>query len=549
MMAADMPKGVVDRSQTIRRRFIEFLSEKRTESEAKLIRDSGLFCTDWYMRQGGRINDDAVVDYLKNGARLGLSPSPLFDTKWYLRRYPDVRAANQNPLVHYLKNGGYEGRDPGPLFSSSWYCRQHSEVKKSGLTPLAYHMEFGQRAGYVTTPLFDEVWYKERYKNELGECINSFSEFVERGFVQGRNPNEWFSSDWCLDKNPEIRESELPALWHYTLMCGQREVDPGPLFDVAWYKKTYPGAVRVGEDPLVEFLTVGRHAGRVPRDPSVALRGAKVAVVVHLFYEDLWPQILEALCRIPIEFDLFVTTTCELADSFSQLVLRSFPRAKLLATVNRGRDIGPFLEAVLKIEGLVGYTAVCKIHTKKGITEPDAWRHILLESVLGSSVLITNIIKSFVDDEKIGIVGSEELYFSGPKFVERNRRNVEKIVHAIFPGASLPRDWGFFAGTMFWIRPSALVELSHVVGKVLTFEQDNSANDGQVAHALERVFGLIPLLQGRKIGLVGAGDDSAERHRLQIFDSLPSPKTEEPVRYLKRRGGELRGKIFVAGKS
>jgi lipopolysaccharide biosynthesis protein len=203
----------------------------------------------------------------------------------------------------------------------------------------------------------------------------------------------------------------------------------------------------------------------------------------------------------------------------------------------------------LKIEGLDEYTAICKIHTKKGITEPDAWRHILLESVLGSSVLIADIVRSFVEDEKVGIVGSEELYFSGPKFVEKNRRSVDRIVHAIFPRASLPRDWGFFAGTMFWIRPSALVELSHVAGKVLRFEQDNSANDGQVAHALERVFGLIALLQGRKIGLVGASDDGAGPHKLHIFDSPPSPKTEEPVRYLKRRGGELRGRIFVPGKS
>jgi hypothetical protein len=63
------------------------------------------------------------------------------------------------------------------------------------------------------------------------------------------------------------------------------------------------------------------------------------------------------------------------------------------------------------------------------------------------------------------------------------------------------------------------------------------------------VFGLIALLQGRKIGLVGASDDGAGRHKLHIFDSPPSPKTEEPIRYLKRRGGELRGKIFVPGKS
>src|SRR5262249_19720654 len=157
---------------------------KQTESEAKLIRSSEVFCVDWYARQSGRIKGDAIIDYLRNGARLGLNPAPLFDTRWYLQRYPDVRAAKQNPLVHYLRNGSHEGRDPGPLFSSSWYCQQHSEVRRSGLTPLAYHMKFGQRAGYITTPLFDEVWYRETYKPDNNEHTNSFSEFVERGFFQ-----------------------------------------------------------------------------------------------------------------------------------------------------------------------------------------------------------------------------------------------------------------------------------------------------------------------------------------------------------------------------
>jgi glycosyltransferase involved in cell wall biosynthesis len=52
-----------------------------------------------------------------------LLSSDIFDEGWYLRTYPDLRAANGGRGVdgaaHYLAIGAAEGRDPGPKFSSS----------------------------------------------------------------------------------------------------------------------------------------------------------------------------------------------------------------------------------------------------------------------------------------------------------------------------------------------------------------------------------------------------------------------------------------------
>jgi hypothetical protein len=50
--------------------------------------------------------------------------SGLFDEDWYLRRYPDVALAHVDPIVHYLTLGAAQGRDPSPLFQTEYYALQ-----------------------------------------------------------------------------------------------------------------------------------------------------------------------------------------------------------------------------------------------------------------------------------------------------------------------------------------------------------------------------------------------------------------------------------------
>lgn len=54
--------------------------------------------------------EQAAAHYLAVGAERGLNPSELFDTRFYWRRYGEVRAADTNPLEHFLRAGLSEGR-------------------------------------------------------------------------------------------------------------------------------------------------------------------------------------------------------------------------------------------------------------------------------------------------------------------------------------------------------------------------------------------------------------------------------------------------------
>jgi hypothetical protein len=58
-----------------------------------------------YLGQRGTAmaREDALLDYMQTGWRLGLNPSPRFDTDAYLLANDDVMQAQLNPLAHYVQ--------------------------------------------------------------------------------------------------------------------------------------------------------------------------------------------------------------------------------------------------------------------------------------------------------------------------------------------------------------------------------------------------------------------------------------------------------------
>lgn len=53
---------------------------------------------------------DALVHYIKNWRNQDLVIKGVFDTKFYLTKYPDIKKSMMNPLLHYFMHGISEGR-------------------------------------------------------------------------------------------------------------------------------------------------------------------------------------------------------------------------------------------------------------------------------------------------------------------------------------------------------------------------------------------------------------------------------------------------------
>ncbi|NEV61131.1 hypothetical protein [Thiorhodococcus minor] len=90
---------------------------RRLERYVAIIRESGLFDEEWYLRQYSDVlaaGFDAVEHYVCHGVPDGRNPAPWFDTRFYLDSNPDVAASIMNPLVHYHRFGKAEGRPTRP---------------------------------------------------------------------------------------------------------------------------------------------------------------------------------------------------------------------------------------------------------------------------------------------------------------------------------------------------------------------------------------------------------------------------------------------------
>lgn len=231
------------------------------------------------------------------------------------------------------------------------------------------------------------------------------------------------------------------------------------------------------------------------------------AVVLHLYYRDLWPEFAWCLSRLSMLFHLIVTTN-ESDSAFERDVRQVFPEAEIHVMENRGRDVGPFME-LLRQGHLDRFDAVCKLHGKRSaLSGPRAllghiWRRANLIDLVGSDEKVEHILRRFQTDPDIGMIGSPRFHFPNGNFDEEgvwgeNRDAVAGLIGRL--GADPEgRRVEYYAGTMFWIGREPLAALTRLGLGLSDFEAENGAIDGTLAHAMERLFGMIPSVIGQKL--------------------------------------------------
>jgi hypothetical protein len=102
----------------------------------------------------------------------------LFDSKFYLERYPDVRQAGMKPLWHYLRHGAAEGRKPHRLFEPDYYLSGCPEARTSA-NPLLHFVETGGRLGNPH-PLFDCGAYLVAHPDVVQRGVNPLLHYIRQ---------------------------------------------------------------------------------------------------------------------------------------------------------------------------------------------------------------------------------------------------------------------------------------------------------------------------------------------------------------------------------
>ena len=80
-----------------------------------------------------------------------LKRSGLFDARYYLKTYADVRRADINPLMHFIKKGWKEGRNPSRTFITNVYHELNQDVAYSGINPLFHFDRSGKNEDRITS--------------------------------------------------------------------------------------------------------------------------------------------------------------------------------------------------------------------------------------------------------------------------------------------------------------------------------------------------------------------------------------------------------------
>ena len=233
--------------------------------------------------------------------------------------------------------------------------------------------------------------------------------------------------------------------------------------------------------------------------------GAPTAVILHLHYADLWPEFAALIARLAPPVALYVSLTDSALDALPA-IRRDMPRAAIALSANAGRDIAPRLALLRRARSCPDHRQVLFVHGKKSphlqelrgrIAIPflqhcdgDRWRRELLAALVDSAPAV---LAAFAAQPTLGMVGPRG--FALPLQGDSNLPRVVELCQRMGFGFD-PASNGYFAGSMFWCRPTALDPL---LALDLDFEPETGQVDGTLAHAIERAFGLVVAKGGFRV--------------------------------------------------
>ena len=251
----------------------------------------------------------------------------------------------------------------------------------------------------------------------------------------------------------------------------------------------------------VATLTIGAvfvtDAGRRLRAALAGRPGAfpavRVAIVAHVYYLDLIDEILACRAVLPGQPPLFFTVPEDRVEPARQR-MAGISGVTILPCQNRGRDIAPFL-TLLGTGLLDPFDAVLKLHTKRSphLLDGDIRRKLLFQMLCGEPNATARALRAF-ENPQTGMVGWGDCWRETPSYWMRNEARMREI------GARMQAPdavrLGFFEGSMFWFRPSALASLRELSLTPEDFEAEAGQTDGTLHHAVERCFTVAAWARG-----------------------------------------------------
>lgn len=229
----------------------------------------------------------------------------------------------------------------------------------------------------------------------------------------------------------------------------------------------------------------------------------KVALVMHLYFEDLLEDSYRRVSMMPENADIYLTTDTEQKKAAIERVFAKLPCNKLEVRLiqNRGRDVSSLLVGVKDV--IMEYDIVCFAHDKKTAqvkpgTVGASFAYKCFENTLSSKAYVANVIDTFVKNPRLGLLTPPEpnhsAFFTTIGFEWGPNFNVTKGL-AKELGLTIPMSVNMPPiaplGTMFWFRPKAMRPLYAKDWEYEDFPPEPNKIDGTLLHAIERIYPFI----------------------------------------------------------
>lgn len=319
-----------------------------------------------------------------------------------------------------------------------------------------------------------------------------------------------FDVEFCHGPGSSISDRQIAARTYLkSIRTGIAIRKPEPGFHPLIFAQSHQGMLE--RDPYVEFLRLGRpvgpwsvpvltYEGDVSATPAYS-EPVRAALHIHAYFTDQLPDMLARLQLNTTRPDLYISVADRTGYMIAEESLSAYTGTVVAIEIvpNIGRDIGPFL-TTFGSHLVDNYDVVGHVHTKKSshIENADAIRHwveLTLSGVLGGSKagpIMDVILNHFAADSTVGIIHPDDPYVCS---WTANLAPAQRLLKAMKRGP-IPDAFNFPLGTMFWIRAAALKPFIDLGLKWDDYPVEPLSLDGTSLHALERLFGVVPRLDG-----------------------------------------------------
>jgi len=443
----------------------------------------------------------------------------IFDREYYMANNTDAQESGLQPFEHYMVVGLPEGRAPSPNALNGSADHIESQLRLCLEAYVQSLLGMPTSAARLTD---EEVFYQAAFER------------IRRHFATSETVSlrEWLQTVWSnhatrakvieisnvvdpvyyTNLYPDISAAQVEPVWHFSWQgvtegrsprAGIEVREPQALLNHLIGALDHVEALsEVPEYPLPEEQQRLREKSLADVRKATANKCSRVGVVAHLYYTDIVPEILERLRTIKEPFDFYVTLPDWGTRRTRELVRAAYPDAVFYPAANRGRDIGPFMD-LLPVLIAKDYDAVLKVQTKRGYFRAgkmvrefgEMWRHESFDALIGNSERVSAILESFRSNEKLNAVGPQPFLLSLDAYPYHDGAALADSML----GAERGDASGFFAGTMFWVRPSSLQDMARI--NLKHFAAEDGTNDGALSHLVERMFGEAVTTRG---GVVAA---------------------------------------------